>query len=128
MIQAGGNIRQFDRLFRRNGEEPAATASAAKSTTTETAAAKSATAKATTATEAATNAARHSGTDRAWVRLCPKGEALEIEVRDRGIPNGEWVPGVGLASMRERAAEVGGTLQVTREADGSTVRALLPLG
>ncbi|MCB0963826.1 MAG: hypothetical protein KDA98_11085 [Acidimicrobiales bacterium] len=80
------------------------------------------------ATEAATNAARHSGTDRAWVRLCPKGEALEIEVRDRGIPNGEWVPGVGLASMRERAAEVGGTLQVTREADGSTVRALLPLG
>jgi signal transduction histidine kinase len=30
--------------------------------------------------------------------------------------------------MRERAAEVGGTLQITGDETGSQVRALLPLG
>jgi signal transduction histidine kinase len=39
---------------------------------------------------------------------------------------GAWTPGVGISSMRERAAEVGGTLQITRDKTGSQVRALLP--
>ena len=79
------------------------------------------------ATEAATNAARHSGTARAWVHLVPVGDALEVRVRDAGATEGEWVPGVGLASMRERASEVGGTIEVDRNGHGATVRALLPL-
>jgi two-component system NarL family sensor kinase len=47
-------------------------------------------------------------------------------VRDSGSAVGTWVPGVGLSSMRERAAEVGGTLQVTTSPQGALVRALLP--
>ena len=39
---------------------------------------------------------------------------------------GEWTPGVGLASMRERASEVGGSLDITTNGDGSLVRASLP--
>jgi len=38
-----------------------------------------------------------------------------------------WTPGVGISSMWERAAEVGGTLQITRDEAGSQIRALLPL-
>ena len=49
-----------------------------------------------------------------------------IEVSDRGA-SGPWHPGVGLASMRERAAEVGGSLSTDRSAAGSLVRAVLPL-
>ncbi len=78
------------------------------------------------ATEAVTNAARHSGTDRAWVRIGRDADLLQVCVRDAGTAGETWVPGVGLASMRERAAEVGGTLQVSTDRSGSTVRAVLP--
>ncbi|MCU0310970.1 MAG: histidine kinase [Acidimicrobiales bacterium] len=80
------------------------------------------------ATEAVTNSARHSGTDRAWVRLERDGDLLGLTVRDEGAAQREWVAGVGLSSMRERAAEVGGTLEVTTDERGSLVTALLPLG
>lgn len=34
---------------------------------------------------------------------------LHLTVRDAGVASREWVPGVGLSSMRERAAEIGET-------------------
>ena len=80
------------------------------------------------ATEAVTNSARHSGTDRAWVQIERDGDLLGVIVRDQGAVHSKWVPGVGLSSMRERAAEVGGTLEVTTGAGGSLVTAQLPLG
>ena len=40
---------------------------------------------------------------------------------------GRGLPGVGTASMRERAAELGGTVTTTASTAGGTVRALLPL-
>jgi signal transduction histidine kinase len=79
------------------------------------------------ATEAATNSARHSGTDQAWVQIEHRDGCLEVSVRDAGCTADSWVPGVGLSSMRERAAEVGGKIQVTTNQEGSLVRALLPL-
>ncbi|MCB1038540.1 MAG: hypothetical protein KDA94_03255 [Acidimicrobiales bacterium] len=79
------------------------------------------------ATEAVTNSARHSGTDRVRVQIDRDGDVLRIRVRDGGTANGEWVPGVGLSSMRERASEVAGTIDIAADGHGSQVRALLPL-
>ena len=48
---------------------------------------------------------------------------------DDGVGSGaNWIPGVGLASMRERAAELGGTFSVEPSVDhGTRVLAKLPL-
>ena len=53
--------------------------------------------------------------------------ALIVEVVDDGIGLPEQHPaGVGLHSMRERAAELGGTWTLTSAPGGTTVRAVLP--
>ena len=78
--------------------------------------------------EALLNAARHAEARSCTVTVAANG-ALELEVRDDGVGisrNGSG--GVGLASMRERAAELGGTCTVERADGGGTlVRARLPL-
>jgi signal transduction histidine kinase len=78
------------------------------------------------ATEALTNAARHSGSDEADLRIRVDLGRLSVAVRDGGRSGRPWTPGVGLSSMRERAAEVGGTLTVSGD-DGFTIEALLPI-
>ena len=80
------------------------------------------------ATEAVINSARHSGTGQAWVQIQSQNGCLEVSVRDTGSTTGSWIPGVGLSSMRERAAEVGGQIQINTNPEGSLVRALLPIG
>jgi signal transduction histidine kinase len=54
--------------------------------------------------------------------------ALVIEISDDGTGiDASADAGVGLLSMRERAAELGGALEVRRRAGGGTViRAVLP--
>lgn len=79
------------------------------------------------ATEAVTNAARHSGSDHAWLELEHDDGHLVLIVRDRGGVPGPWVPGVGVSSMRERTSEVGGTIELTNTPHDSTVAARLPL-
>jgi signal transduction histidine kinase len=80
------------------------------------------------ALEAVANAARHSLATRCDVRLWSDG-SLHVEVRDdgAGIP-ADAVAGVGLLSMQERAAELGGSCR-TESADptGTLVRAWFPL-
>ena len=82
------------------------------------------------AQEALTNVVRHASARRCTVSL-QVGAALELEVRDDGHGiRTEQRPhhGLGLRSMRERAAELGGTVTVDAPATGGTrVRALLPL-
>jgi signal transduction histidine kinase len=86
------------------------------------------------AQEALANAVRHGRAGRCAVRLeVATGRAgqpcLALEVADdgRGIAP-EARGGVGLHSMRERAAELGGELRVERgEGRGTHVRARLPL-
>ncbi len=77
-------------------------------------------------TEALTNVARHSTSASASVRLDPAVDGLHVEVTDRGS-SGAWRPGVGLSSMRERATELGGTLEAGPGPGGGRVAALLPL-
>jgi two-component system NarL family sensor kinase len=79
-------------------------------------------------TEALTNIARHAHARHATITLAVDGE-LCIEVRDDGATGAEqaWRPGVGLQSMAERAAEVGGTLQAGPTPTGGRVQASLPL-
>jgi signal transduction histidine kinase len=81
------------------------------------------------AAEAVANAVRHAGASTCTVTLGLSGDDLLVEISDdgRGVP-ADAVPGVGSASMRERAAELGGTLDVTTApGGGTTVRARLPL-
>jgi two-component system, NarL family, sensor kinase len=82
-------------------------------------------------TEAMTNAARHSSATMIEVRLAlADHDGLRIEVSDNGAgPPTGWQPGFGLISMRERAAELGGTCQAgPHPAGGGRVIASLPLG
>ena len=79
--------------------------------------------------EALTNVVRHARASRACVRLAVGDGELLVEVADdgAGIPTDAQV-GVGLVSLRERAAELGGRSEVTcPPAGGTYVRAWLPL-
>jgi two-component system NarL family sensor kinase len=78
--------------------------------------------------EALTNVARHSGASRATVSLGIEGEHLTVVIEDDGHGEGDWVPGVGLTSMKERAAELGGAVAHDATESGTTVTARLPLG
>ena len=79
--------------------------------------------------EALTNVVRHARSRACRVRISI-GEKLQLEITDDGIGLPEdHRAGVGLASMRERAAELGGTCVVepSGPAGGTRVLALLPL-
>ncbi|MBB5961700.1 sensor histidine kinase [Planomonospora venezuelensis] len=93
--------------------------------------------------EALTNARKHAGASAVRVSLergggphggdpaggDPGGARLRVRVSDGGpgVPPGRR-SGVGLASMRERAAELGGTCSITSPPEGGTVvEAVLPL-
>jgi signal transduction histidine kinase len=78
--------------------------------------------------EALTNVVRHAQAQTCVVRLT-LGDALIVEIRDDGVglpPGGR--AGVGLTSMRERTAELGGTCQIeSRPGRGTCIHARLPL-
>jgi signal transduction histidine kinase len=80
--------------------------------------------------EALANVARHSGATQASVRLHSSDGSIHLEVEDRGrgfSPNGSR-RGLGLIAMRERAALLGGTLDVsTIPVGGTRVHLTVPL-
>jgi signal transduction histidine kinase len=79
--------------------------------------------------EALTNVVRHASASTAVVRLEVTGDVLLVEVADDGVGiavNAQ--AGVGLLSLRERAAELGGRTEVScPDSGGTVVRAWLPL-
>ncbi|MGN9781412.1 sensor histidine kinase [Nonomuraea sp. ZG12] len=79
--------------------------------------------------EALANVVRHAGAARCDISLSVRDGRLEVAVRDNGIGIGPDVAaGVGMLSLRERAAELGGDCQVSCPSDGGTlVTARLPL-
>ncbi|SHH88169.1 sensor histidine kinase [Streptomyces sp. 3214.6] len=74
------------------------------------------------AQEALTNTARHSGADRAELRLSPVADGVELLVRDNGRGlDAAAGKGAGIRGMRERALLIGATLSVSSRADGGGV-------
>lgn len=73
--------------------------------------------------EALNNVTRHSGAKKAWVRLRFTSDELQLQVEDRGAGFSPTAPrqGIGLVAMRERAELLGGTISITRPADGGTL-------
>jgi len=85
------------------------------------------------ALEAVTNVVRHAGARDCMVRVtCLETlDTLELEITDdgRGMADQPSEAGVGMASMSERAAELGGSLTVqSRPGEGTDVLARLPVG
>ncbi|MEV0532254.1 sensor histidine kinase [Kitasatospora sp. NPDC050463] len=88
--------------------------------------------------EALTNTVKHSGADRAAVRVVRAGEVLEVLVSDngRGVRHqvdrtvSDWSGGRGLVGIRERAAACGGRAEAGPgpEGNGFVVSARLPAG
>jgi signal transduction histidine kinase len=81
------------------------------------------------AMEAVTNAARHANAQNCRVRFAAKESELTVEIADdgSGIQNGARA-GVGLASMKERAAELGGECMIDlAETGGTRVVAQMPI-
>jgi len=89
------------------------------------------------AQEALTNVQRHSKSPSVAIRLFEHdgSHVLEIEDSGRGIGASAgadtvaaaFVVGVGLAGMRERMRQLGGTLRIRSNPNGTCVRAELPL-
>ncbi|WP_432988658.1 sensor histidine kinase [Dactylosporangium sp. CA-233914] len=81
------------------------------------------------ASEALTNVTKHANAVTCTVRLFSGGTDLIVEVIDDGAGIAPGTPsGVGLVSLRERAAELGGRCEIECPRSGGTVvRAALPL-
>jgi signal transduction histidine kinase len=78
--------------------------------------------------EALTNVVRHAGARTCTVRLAVT-DRVELTINDdgRGLP-ADAAAGVGLLSMRERAAELGGECAlISTPRAGTTLRVWLPL-
>ncbi|MEV4747809.1 sensor histidine kinase [Streptosporangium sp. NPDC049248] len=81
------------------------------------------------AQEALTNVRRHARATRVRVELRREPEALRLLIADDGVGlSPERRSGVGLASMRERTAELGGLCLINGEpGEGTTVEVMFPV-
>jgi two-component system NarL family sensor kinase len=79
------------------------------------------------ASEAIHNAVRHSGGHRCDVTIEVTAGEVHMRIRDDGCGLPEpLIGGVGVCAMRERAAELGGIVELSRDR-GTTVTAVVPL-
>jgi signal transduction histidine kinase len=77
--------------------------------------------------EAVTNIVRHAHATRCWVSLTRNDAELAVSVIDNGVGIAAGTPaGNGLATMRERAIELGGSLSIAGAGPGVRIDAMLP--
>jgi two-component system, NarL family, sensor kinase len=76
--------------------------------------------------EALSNVVRHAHATHCRLNISV-GEHLTIQVDDDGRAEGPWRLGVGLAEMRDRVAEMGGTFDAGATTTGGRVQVRLPL-
>jgi len=82
--------------------------------------------------EALTNVARHAGVPLVTVRVWRDGDSLSVQIADAGkgfdvaaaVAAGK---SSGLSGMRERAAALGGKMDIDSSKDGTRLTAELPL-
>ncbi len=77
--------------------------------------------------EALTNVARHSDGHRVDLTITMLDGFLDVRVTDDGHGIADLRPGIGLAAMRERAEEVGGSCTVASGPTGTVVSVRLPV-
>lgn len=87
--------------------------------------------------ESLTNIHRHSGSKTASIRLSKANGAIQFDISDAGCgiaPDNMLESdapmagvGVGIAGMRERLRQLGGTLEIETDTEGTRVSARLPL-
>jgi signal transduction histidine kinase len=86
--------------------------------------------------ECLTNIHRHSGGAAAAIRVHQENQRLVVEVQDQGKGisrekqqelNSTGRTGVGFRGMRERLRQLGGTLEIRSDGNGTAVSAVLPL-
>jgi PAS domain S-box-containing protein len=88
--------------------------------------------------ESLTNVHRHSDSSTAIVRLLTRDQAVVLQVIDEGkgtqsknlgdrTPDWMGTFGVGLRGMNERVKQLGGSLELSSDSEGTTVTATLPL-
>src|SRR5580704_3719253 len=87
--------------------------------------------------ECLTNVYRHSGSKTASIKMWPSDERvlmLQVSDQGKGIPRERSVAmslgasrSVGLSGMRERARELGGSLEIQSSENGTTVTAAFPV-
>jgi two-component system, NarL family, sensor histidine kinase UhpB len=82
------------------------------------------------AQECLTNVARHAHAGHVWLSLAQDSQAIFLQVRDDGCGYDplQRHEGLGVFGMRERAALLGGKIEIQSDAEqGTTVQAILPL-
>ena len=78
--------------------------------------------------EIITNTIRHAAAQNLWIELARTDSGIAIRARDDGRGAKEVRPGHGLTGMRERLAQVGGTLEIeTQPAKGFRIAAWMPV-
>jgi PAS domain S-box-containing protein len=87
--------------------------------------------------ESLSNIHRHSGAKKAQIKLARADGGVSLEIRDngKGMPpellsgsnHGKQVVGVGILGMRERLSQLGGTLKIESNKNGTTVKVSVPV-
>jgi len=84
--------------------------------------------------EALTNVFRHARARKVWVTLAEKKKEIAVSVRDDGVGVLEHSAqfrsgnsGVGIASMRQRAKELGGEVRIRNASPGTIVELVIPI-
>ena len=89
-----------------------------------------------TVQECLTNIHKHSDSPTATIRVIQQGENLTLEIEDagKGVPpekrsllTSSGASGVGVSGMRERLRQLGGSLEIQSDANGTRVIATLPI-
>ena len=77
--------------------------------------------------EGMTNAFRHGMATVIRINFWITGKTLRVSIHDNGIGSKEIVDGIGVAGMRERISDIGGTIDIRNVDDGFKIDVEIPL-